>query len=284
MRTLSTVLAMAAILAAGTVSAAPGKQAKTAPAAKQAAPASAAIGKQEVRDAIFKLKSPNPEEVLTSVQILAASGSKDAVSPLTDLLLSGPRDDITNAIITALGSIGDRASLDVLISYLNHRRPDARVAAIMAIEDYKETKVTTALEGALRDSDAQVRSTAAMALGKRGSKSSVPILFQAFDRSVPDAAIAIGQIGSPADAQRLGGYLGKTDVKFLLPGFDEFLRRADFAEADKIKLLDRLFELAGPDVRRFAVAYKASFPQGTEEDKSPLYKKVCQMVRQIPEE
>ncbi|MDD5308121.1 MAG: HEAT repeat domain-containing protein [Deltaproteobacteria bacterium] len=275
MRTLSTVLALAAMLAAGTAAAAVGKAAGT---------ASSAIGKQDVRDAIFKLKSPNPEEVLSSVQILAASGSKDAVNPLTDLLLSGPRDDITNAIITALGSIGDRASVDVLISYLNHRRPDARVVAIMAIEGYKEAKVTSALEGALRDSDVQVRSTAAMALGKRGSKGSVPILFQAFDRGVADAAIAIGQIGSPADAQRLAGYLGKNDVKLLLPGFDEFLRRADFAEPDKIKILDRLFELAGPDVRRFAVAYKASFPQGTEEDKSLLYKKVCQMVRQIPEE
>jgi HEAT repeat protein len=275
MRTLSTVLALAAILAAGAVSAAPVKAAPT---------ARPGLGKQEIRDAIFKLKSPNPEEVLSTVQVLAASGSKEAVSPLTDLLLAGPRDDITNAILTALGSIGDRASLDTLVSYLNHRRPDARVVAIMAIEGYKEAKVTTALEGALRDSDAQVRSTAAMALGKRGSKGSVPILFQAFDRGVPDAAIAIGQIGSPADAQRLAGYLGKTDVKFLLPGFDEFLRRADFAEPDKIKILDRLFELAGPDVRRFAVAYKASFPQGTEEDKNALYKKVAQMVRQIPEE
>jgi hypothetical protein len=49
-------------------------------------------------------------------------------------------------------------------------------------------------------------------------------------------------------------------------------------------LLEQLFELAGPDVRRFAVAYKASFPPGTEEDGNALFKMVSRMVRQIAEE
>ena len=245
--------------------------------------AAAQIGRGEVRDAIHKLQSPNPEEVMASVMVLAASGSKEAVGPLTDLLRSGPRNDITNGIIQALGSIGHKGSIAILIEYLDHRRPDARTAAIYALEAYKDSRVQGALENKLRDSDAQVRSAAALALGKRGATQSVPILFQAFDRGVHDAAIAIGQIGTPADAARLAQYLGKSDVKILLPGFDEFLRRKKFPEKAKLDILKQLFELAGPDVRRFAVAYKASFPPGTEEDENKLYKQVCRMVRQIAE-
>jgi HEAT repeat protein len=167
---------------------------------------------------------------------------------------------------------------------LGHRRPDARVTTIYALENYKDNRVTHALEEALRDSDSQVRATAALALGKRGSLGSVPILFQAFDRGVYDAAISIGQLGTPEHASRLAKYLGKADIKVLLPGFDEFVRRPKFPKAAKLQILAQLFELAGPDVKRFAVAYKASFPPGTDEDENELFKMASRMVRQIQEE
>jgi HEAT repeat protein len=249
--------------------------------AKAAAPA---IGMKEVKDAIHKLKSPNPEEVLRGVELLAASGAKEAVGPLTDLLRTGPRNDITNAILQALGSLGQRTSIPILIEYLDHRRPDARVAALFALANFDDPKVISAIEGRLRDSDAEVRNTAALLLGKLGGPGSVPILFQAFDRGVRDAVIAIGQIGSAEDAARLAQYLGKVDVAILLPGFEQFLARSSFPEKAKLAILEQLFELAGPEVRKFAVSYKATFPPGTEEDENPLYKTVCRMVRQIAEE
>jgi len=243
------------------------------------------ISRKEIKDAIRKLESPNPEEVMASVMQLAASGSKEAVAPLSDLLRRGPRNDITNSIIQALGSIGHKSSVDILIEYLEHRRPDARIAALFALESYnKNSQVIDAFENKLRDSDAQVRNTAALALGKFGTAKSVPILFQAFDRGVQDAVIAIGQIGSPKDAQRLSQYLGKIDVSILLPGFEQFLNRKSFAQKTKITILEDLFELAGPEVRKFAVTYKATFPPGTDEDTNPLFKLASRMVRQIAEE
>ncbi|MCP4603110.1 MAG: HEAT repeat domain-containing protein [Proteobacteria bacterium] len=271
MRKLSVCFVLCTVFIAFNGTAAPNKKQKS--------------GKQAgVGGAIQKLKSENPEEVINSIQILAAAGTKKAVAPLTELLRTGPRNDITDIIIQAIGSIGDESSIDILIEYLNHRRSDTRIAAIYALENFDNTRVSKALEDCLRDSDRQVRNTAALALGKRGSLGSVSILFLAFDRGVHDAAISIGQLGTPDHANRLAHYLGKADVKVLLPGFDEFLRREDFPEKAKLDILDQLFELAGPYVRRFAVAYKASFPQGTDEDENVLYKRVCRMVRQIQEE
>lgn len=238
---------------------------------------------RKISDAMHKLKSPDPEEVMYAVQILATSGSPEAAGPLADLLRAGPRNDITNGVIQALGSIGDSRSIPLLLEYLGHRRPDTRVASIWALEDFEEPRVTRALENALRDSDSQVRSTAALALGKRGAADSVPILFLAFDRGVTDSAISIGQLGAPKDAKRLTDYLGRADIRVLLPGFDEFLRRPDFPEASKLEILTQLFELAGPEVKRFAIAYKASLPPETK-DKSGIYKMVSRMVRQIQED
>jgi HEAT repeat protein len=221
---------------------------------------------------------------MDGVQTLAASGSKSAVNPLTQLLKTGPRNDITDSIIQTLGFIGQPSSIAFLIEYLEHRRPDARIATIYALENFRDPRVARALENALRDSDAEIRSTAALALSKQGDIRSVPILFQAFERGVDDAAISIGQLGNDRHALRLATYLGKTDIKILLPGFDEFLRRPAIPKKAKLEILNQLFELAGPDVRRFAVAYRASFPPGTTEEKNALFKKANQMVRQIQED
>jgi hypothetical protein len=253
-------------------------------AARGAKTSTPTASKQEVRDALHKLKSPNPEEVLSGIQVLAAASVKEAAGPLIDLLRSGPRNDITNSAIQALGSLGNKKALPILIEYLSHRRADARIAALFALESFDDTQTSRAVESRLRDSDSQVRATAALALGKRGDKGYVPVLFRAFERGVSDAAISIGQLGSPEDAARLGTYLGKMDIKELLPGFDEFLRRPDFPVKAKLAILEQLFGLAGPDVKRFALAYKASFPPGIDENANPLFRMASRMVRQIQEE
>jgi HEAT repeat protein len=238
---------------------------------------------KEVADAISGLSHTDPEKVLSSIGVLAASGAKGAAAPLVDLLRTGPRNDITNAAIQSLGLIAHPESLPVIIEYLNHRRPDARITAIYALDAYEDEKVAAALTDALRDSDKEVRSTAALSLGKHGNVSTVPILFKALDRGVQEAAISIGQLGTAKHAEKLSAQLGKLDINILLPGFDEFLRREDFPKKGKLQILNDLFELAGPDVRRFAVAYKASFPPGTTEE-NELFKMVSRMVRRIQED
>ena len=244
------------------------------------APVDAATS-EAVANALEDLSSKDPDVIIEAIQIIGATGDTSAVPKLVSLLKTGPRSDITDSILFALGMLPHEDAEPVLIDYLNHRRADARTAAIMALENYKSETVTEALEGALADSDRQVRAAAALALGKRGSKSAVPILFVAFERGVIEAAIAIGQVGSEEDAKRLTRYLGKEDIKVLLAGFDEFLKREDFPEDAKLNILNRLFDLAGPEVWRFAVTYKATFPPETNENEDRLYKLVCRMVRQI---
>lgn len=234
-----------------------------------------------VKVAVEDLESQDPDVVVEAIQILGAAAHPTAVPPLLTLLKSGPRSDITDSILFALGSISSDESVPVLLEYLGHRRSDTRAAALMALENKKGDNITRAVETALRDSDRQVRATAALVLGARGDAASVPILFRAFERDVPEAAVAIGRVGSEADSKKLTHYLGQEDIKVLLGGFEEFLKRADFPEDAKLNILNRLFDLAGPEVWRFAVNFKATFPPDTNEADNNVYKLVCRMVRQI---
>ncbi len=245
--------------------------------AKQAAEESA----RQYEEAVKKLESGIPNTILEGVQALGETGKKEAAAPLMTLLKTGPRSDITDATLFALGEVGNDDAVPLLLPYLNHRRPDARIAALFSLEKLKGEAVTQAIETALRDSDRQVRASAALVLGKRGDVRSVPILFTAFERGVTDATIAIGQLGSPDDAKRLLSYLGKENVQVLLSGFEEFLHREEFPENAKLNILNRLFDLAGPEVKRFAESYKESFPPDTKEEENKIYRLVCRMARQI---
>ena len=235
----------------------------------------------EVTQALTGLTSENPDVVMESIQVLGALADPAAVPPLLELLETGPRSDITDSILFALAGIPGEEAVPTLSAYTKHRRPDARSAALMALEKRSGSNITRTLEDGLRDSDRQVRATAAMTLGARGDASAVPILFEAFERDVPEAASAIGQLGSEADAKRMTRYLGREDIKVLLGGFEEFLKRESFPEAAKLNILNRLFDLAGPEVWRFAVNFKATFPPDTNEAENNVYKLVSRMVRQI---
>ena len=241
----------------------------------------ATVMPEEVKNAVEDLTSENPDTVIEAIQILGSLANPLAVEPLLTLLETGPRSDITDSVLFALAGIPGDKAVPVLLEYLNHRRPDARSAAIMALENKNGDEVNRALENALRDSDRQVRATAALTLSARGDSKSVPILFEAFDRDVPEAAIAIGRLGTEDDAKRLTRYLGQEDIKVLLAGFEEFLKRPAFPESAKLNILNRLFDLAGPEVWRFAVNFKATFPPDTNEADNNVYKLVSRMVRQI---
>ena len=237
----------------------------------------------EFQSLIADLNSADPEKVVFAIQMLGATGNPAACGHLIKLLKTGPGTDITNLALQTLGVLGNPDAVDTLLSYLNHRRSDARLAALLALEGFSSEKIRHSLEQKLRDSDPQVRASAAFSLAEKGDASSVPILFKAFDRGVNEAAIAIGRLGSANDAIKLTDYLGKIDISVLLPGFKEFLLGTRIDENVKLKVLNILFDFAGPEVRQFAVEMnakiKAAHPDMEYDD--PILKLLSKMINQI---
>ncbi len=232
----------------------------------------------EVKGAVELLQAREDEKKLEGIKRLAELADPTGVEPLVALLKAGQTDKVTEAAIDALGAISSPQAIPILIEYMKHRRAAVRILSINAIADIKDEQVIEAIKNALKDSDAKVRQTAALALGRYGDRSAANILFKAFDRNVVEAAIAIGQIGDMDEMERLCGYLGKSPLSILLPGLSEFLSRETFPEQGKIKIVEKLQELAGPEVKQFLLKFVAGLPADYS---GPLKDKMEEAIKSI---
>jgi HEAT repeat protein len=228
------------------------------------------------------LQGENPDDIVAAIRQLGESGSATAVQPLVGLLESGPPDRVTEAAIEALGSLGNAGAVDILTEFAHHRRPAVRVLSLQSLSGMRGRRVESALTDALRDSNAEVRATAATALGDGGYTEAIQVLFQAYDRGVSEACAAIGKLGDRAAAERLAGYLGRGDLPTLLEGLGEFIRRDAFDVEGKRIIVERLLELAGPQVREFLVSALAELPELPRNRR--LRQDIEAAIAQIPEE
>jgi HEAT repeat protein len=229
-----------------------------------------------------RLNGQDVDDVVSAVREVAELGGSSATQALMDLLRAGPPDAITAAVIEGLGALGDRESIDLLAEYARHRRPEVRVLALQSLSAMRDSRVEAVLIDALRDSNAEVRSTAAVSLGEGGYSESVTILFQAFERGVTEACASIGKLGDAAAAERLTSFLGRGNLTTLLEGLAEFLVRRDFDMDAKLRIVEQLLELAGPDVRRFLVSQVAEIPNTPGNRR--LRQAMQDAIAQIPEE
>ncbi|MFH1436306.1 MAG: HEAT repeat domain-containing protein [Pseudomonadota bacterium] len=232
----------------------------------------------EVKEAVDLLKNDSDDTKVEGISKLAELADPTGVTPLIDLLEKGQTDKVTHAAIDALGAISSPKAIPILTEYMKHRRSKVRILAINAIAEIKDKQVIEALKNALKDSDSMVRKTAALALGRYGDQSAVDVLFKAFDRNVVEAAIAIGQIGNVNDMERLSSYLGSSPLVDLLPGFSEFLTRESFPEKGKLTILEKLMELAGPEVKQFLIKFVENLPADYQ---GPVKKKAQDAISSI---
>ncbi len=245
-------------------------------------PSRPAVDRAALDAAVDELTAPDLATVLGAITKLAEFADPRATAPLTRLLRAGPPDEVTHAAIQALGAISDPDSVDVLIEYTRHRRPRVRRLAVQSIAQIRHArvndKVNEALRNALRDSNDRVRGVAAIAIGEHGDRGAMDLLFLAFERNVPEAAVSIGKLGGTAEADRLAGFLGRRQLSEILPGFDEFLRRSDFSDDAKVNLIHKLEEIAGPDVKRFLTNLLASPPPGLSQKVKDEAQRVVRII------
>lgn len=85
------------------------------------------------------------------------------------------------AAMRALGDIGDKRALDVILGQVTGPN---RQDAFLALGKLRDPRAESALMTGLGDADWQVRMNAAMALGATGSRRSVPLLQKSLDDEV----------------------------------------------------------------------------------------------------
>lgn len=232
-----------------------------------------------LREATALLQSANGDEVLQGIDALTRIGTPDVVAPIVELVHRGVSDELLETVVTKLGIIGQPSAIDELAALLRHRRATVRRAAVEALGQIRDARTRALVESGLRDSDSTVRGTAATALGTMGARASVELLQRAFERSVPEAAEAIGRLGDPAAATRLLEAVGRSQLSVLLPGFRRFLDRRDISDPVKLNIVEQLVSRSPTvQVKRFLQDWLDHLPPGA---RTPSRTRAELAVRQI---
>jgi HEAT repeat protein len=198
-----------------------------------------------------ELASGDEGRTEAALDALGERGGRDAVAVLTEFIRAGQPDALTDRALRALGAARSPEALDVLAAMTRHRRAAARVATFASIARIGGERANLLLAGGLRDSDAGVRGACAHSLGERGARTQIEPLFRAFERGVPEAAVAVARLAKPAELARFHARLGLAPIQNMLAGYEQLLLRTDIDEATKLDVIARLGEVASLSVKRF---------------------------------
>jgi HEAT repeat protein len=213
-----------------------------------------------------QLGSADPGEVAAGLEALRAAGKDGApLAPLGERLLrDGLPPELAKAALAALGAVGQESSSRPIRAYALHRDPVVRRAAVKALIGTKGPEAVQALKRALRDSDANVRGTAASGLAALGATDQVADLFVALDHKVAEAAAAIGQLCSAEQCEKFVSKTGQIGFDVMTSGFDQivFRKPAEIDDEQKIRIIGRIRELGTGDVNKFLKDVQGRWPAG----------------------
>lgn len=192
----------------------------------------------------------------------AAGPAAAAVAPaIEELLKKGTIVAAARAAIDALAAIGSPASSAVIRPYLKHRVAELRRAAARGLASTKGPEAALAFKDGLRSSDAIVRGFSASGLGSLGQAAAMPELFLALDRGVAEAAAAIGALCGADDCERFASKLTKVAFDVMTSGLDPILfRQTPLPDADVIKIVRRIGDLATPEARHYLTEVAGRWP------------------------
>lgn len=237
---------------------------------------------RDIDEIAARLSSSNDAEVREAIDLLSVIDHPRVIPPIAEMLRSGRSDEVTDRGLQALRGLAHPSSIDVLVEFTHHRRARARRLAYQALAAISDRRIPRHLEQGLRDSDRNVRATAARQLGEIGATDSVDTLFLAFDRGVVEAAAAIGKLGNRQSVATFNEHLGNVPLSVMLSGYHEYVRRREIPDPVKIDIINRLGEVSGPMVRQFLQRYLDTFPTRGRASRSQLRETVVTTLRRIP--
>lgn len=193
------------------------------------------------------LESGVEGEIIAALADVSTKGADGApaVPLINGLLIRGASAKVVVAALEAVGSFGIESSSEAAAPYVQHRRPDIRRAAAVALVRTRGPQAVRALRRALKSPDPVVRESAASGLGALGAQESVDELFVALGDETPGAARSIATLCNPEQCDRLMEQLGKQRFELLEPSFVPLiLRPSGLPDVNKVKYIDRLRRMA----------------------------------------
>jgi HEAT repeat protein len=198
---------------------------------------------------------------------LGASGVSAAAEPLCEVLAAGAAPARLQAVLDALGKLGeahllrsDQTTLDALELYSGHRAPDIRRRAIKALGTINDPRATPALLDRLGDAASDVRASAAQALAARHETKAAPRMFALL--AMGDAGVAgpLAALASPDMVPRIAELNGTIEDGVIADALGDYVKRPDVPDKLRIDVLRTIGGLSGAVATTALVDYIASVP------------------------
>jgi HEAT repeat protein len=227
-----------------------------------------------------ELRDSAEGKAVEAARKLAEDASARAVDVILDELAVGVPPRVGAELLVALAGRKDPRTLDALLYYAQNRNVQLRKKAILALSELDSPKVVPALVAALSDGASDVRAAAARALARRKEHS--PQVEDALIKLLmhkDDAAVgALGEIGGPSTARKLGELVGQLPDGLLANTFAELLRREDFGpDPLRVEVVKAVGKLTGPEATATLKEYFAA----TEKEKERPSRKEAQKLIEL---
>jgi HEAT repeat protein len=198
---------------------------------------------------------------------LGASGAPAAAEPLCEVLAAGAAPERLQAVLDALGKLGeahalraDQTTLDALALYTGHRAPDIRRRAIKALGAVNDARATPPLFDRLGDAASDVRAAAAEALAARHDGKAARQMFALL--AMGDAGVAgpLAALATPDMVPQIAELAGTIDDGVVADALGDYVKRSDVPDKLRIDVLRTIGGLSGAVATTALVDYIASVP------------------------
>jgi HEAT repeat protein len=246
--------------------------------------ASASFPAEKIEALRLTLIGPDDAAAIEAAGALAGSGTGAAVEPLCEVLAAGAAPARLQAVLDALGKLGeahalraDQTTLDALTLYAGHRAPDVRRRALKALGSVNDPRATAILLERLGDAAPDVRAAAAEALAARHEGKAAKRMFALL--AMGDAGVAgpLAALATPDLIPRIAELSGTIDDGVVADALGDYVKRADVPDKLRIDVLRTIGGLSGAVATTALVDYIASVP--AKEDR-PSKKEAQKLVEQ----
>jgi len=240
---------------------------KAAKAADQAAPGTPGLAADRVEGLRVALVGADDAAAIEAAATLGASGVSAAAEPLCEVLAAGAAPARLQAVLDALGKLGDahllradQTTLDALELYSGHRAPDIRRRAIKALGAINDPRATPALLDRLGDAASDVRASAAQALAARHETKAAQRMFALL--AMGDAGVAgpLAALATPDMVPRIAELNGTIEDGVIADALGDYVKRPDVPDKLRIDVLRTIGGLSGAVATTALVDYIASVP------------------------
>lgn len=216
-------------------------------------------GKLDVPRASAELVGADLAVAAKAAQALAGSTVEAAHDAVLGALVTGLHPDVATAALAALEPTATKTDLAVVQTFLHHRNPAVRAAALRTFLRSMGDLATVA-EG-LRSFDAPVRQVAAEAAGRMKLTETIPALLILLDRGEDTAAVALGQMAGEDLARTIAEHFGTAPDAAMAKALGTMLARPDFGtEPVRLEVVLTVIKLAGPEATNVLEAYVKATP------------------------